>query len=208
MSQKSAADKDAARQDRNDGDTPEAEKPASPAGDGTGAGQEADQAAETEAASGAEAELEAAREKAEDNWNQYLRAVAELENTRKRASRDVEQARKFAIERFAADLLPVKDSLEMGLNAASDATDKADALVEGTEMTLKQLAQVFEKFGITEVDPKGERFDPEQHEAMAAQPSAEAEPDTVLTVVQKGYMLNGRMLRAARVLVARKPDEE
>ncbi|MBW3566695.1 MAG: nucleotide exchange factor GrpE, partial [Proteobacteria bacterium] len=158
--------------------------------------------------SGVEPELEAVREKAEDNWNQYLRAVAELENTRKRALRDVEQARKFAIERFAADLLPVKDSLEMGLNAASDATDKADALVEGTEMTLKQLAQVFEKFGITEIDPKGERFDPEQHEAMAAQPSAEAEPDTVLTVVQKGYMLNGRMLRAARVLVARKPDEE
>lgn len=158
--------------------------------------------------SGVEAELESAREKAEDNWNQYLRAVAELENTRKRAARDVEQARRFAIERFAADLLSVKDSLEMGLNAASDVTDKADALVEGTEMTLKQLNQVFDKFGITEIDPKGERFNPEIHEAMATQPSNEAEPDTVLTVVQKGYMLNDRMLRAARVLVARKPDEE
>lgn len=96
----------------------------------------------------------------------------------------------------------------MGLNAASDVTDKADALVEGTEMTLKQLNQVFDKFGITEIDPKGERFNPEIHEAMATQPSNEAEPDTVLTVVQKGYMLNDRMLRAARVLVARKPDEE
>lgn len=207
MSQKTAADKDEARQDRGEGEADAGkEKPA--AGNGENAEQEAQQPVETEEESGAETELDAAREKAEDNWNQYLRAVAELENTRKRALRDVEQARKFAIERFAADLLPVKDSLEMGLNAASDVTDKADALVEGTEMTLKQLAQVFEKFGITEIDPKGERFNPEIHEAMATQPSTEAEPDTVLTVVQKGYMLNDRMLRAARVLVARKPDEE
>ncbi|HEX7048019.1 MAG TPA: nucleotide exchange factor GrpE [Gammaproteobacteria bacterium] len=154
-----------------------------------------------------EAALVAANEKAEDNWNQYLRAVAELDNIRKRATRDVEQARRFAIERFAADLLAVKDSLEMGINAATDSKDKASALLEGTEMTLKQLAQVFEKFGITEIDPKGEKFDPEQHEAMATQPSSEAEPDTVLTVVQKGYLLNGRVLRAARVLVARPADE-
>ncbi|HEX6929855.1 MAG TPA: nucleotide exchange factor GrpE [Gammaproteobacteria bacterium] len=154
------------------------------------------------------AALNEALAKAEENWNQYLRAVAELENIRKRASRDVEQARRFALERFAADLLPVKDSLEMGLDAASDAQDKAGALVEGTEMTLKQLAQAFEKFGITEIEPKGERFDPEMHEAMATQPSSDAEPGRVLTVVQKGYLLNGRVLRAARVLVARQPDEE
>lgn len=155
-----------------------------------------------------EVELAESQAKAEDNWNQYLRALAELENTRKRASRDVEQAHRYALERFAAELLPVKDSLEMGLNAASDASDKTGALLEGTEMTLKQMTQVFEKFGITELDPKGEHFDPEQHEAMATQPSADAEPDTVLTVVQKGYILNGRVLRPARVLVARPPADD
>lgn len=206
MSEKTAANKpeESKVEANRDGQVPDAGDVAERA---TDAARE-EQQVQDGASEGVEAELAAAREKAEDNWNQYLRAVAELENTRKRAARDVEQARRFAIERFAADLLAVKDSLEMGLNAASDANDKADALVEGTEMTLKQLNQVFDKFGITEMDPKGEKFDPELHEAMATQPSTEAEPDTVLTVVQKGYLLNGRMLRAARVLVARKPDDE
>ena len=200
MSDKTAADKKAGHEMSEE---EAAERARQAAGEEALDGEEMQNADEGESQS----ELEAAREKAEDNWNQYLRAVAELENTRKRASRDVEQARRFAIERFAADLLAVKDSLEMGLNAAADANDKAGALVEGTEMTLKQLSQVFDKFGITELDPKGEKFDPEQHEAMATQPSSEAEPDTVLTVVQKGYLLNGRVLRAARVLVARRPEE-
>lgn len=210
------SDKTAATEENNGKEAPEAaRKTASQAPEQAPA--ETETAAEIDAAAAngdepadesLEARLVAANEKAEENWNQYLRAVAELDNTRKRAARDVEQARRFAIERFAADLLAVKDSLEMGLNAATDSGDKAGALLEGTEMTLKQLAQVFEKFGITELDPRGEKFDPEQHEAMATQPSAEAEPDTVLTVVQKGYLLNGRVLRAARVLVARKPDEE
>ena len=196
MSEKTAADKETnqARPEEEEKDNGQAEA-----------------VAETAQADGEQDEREAAlaeaEAKAEDNWNQYLRAVAELENTRKRAARDVENAHRFAIERFAAELLSVKDSLEMGLNAASDAKDQAGALLEGTEMTLKQLSQVFEKFGITELDPRGEKFDPEQHEAMATQPSAEAEPDTVLTVVQKGYLLNGRVLRPARVLVARRPEE-
>ena len=204
MSEKTAAEKAAERSGGTAGET--AEKQAPPA---------TETAAEIGAAAGEsetaeedlDAALTAANARAEDNWNQYLRAVAELDNTRKRAERDIEQARRFALERFAAELLPVKDSLEMGLNAASDAQDKAGALIEGTEMTLKQLAQTFEKFGIVELDPQGERFNPEQHEAMATQPSTDAEPDTVLTVVQKGYMLNGRVLRAARVLVARRPDD-
>lgn len=199
MAEKTAAEKDAER----------TQKPADEQSPGTETAADIGEAANAEAApaeTALETALAAANEKAEDNWNQYLRAVAELDNTRKRAERDIEQARRFALERFAADLLPVKDSLEMGLNAATDAQDKPGALLEGTEMTLRQLAQVFEKFGITEIDPKGERFDPERHEAMATQPSADAEPDTVLTVVQKGYLLNGRVLRAARVLVARKPD--
>ncbi|HEX7030328.1 MAG TPA: nucleotide exchange factor GrpE [Gammaproteobacteria bacterium] len=209
------SDKTAATEEKNSKEAPEAarnaasEAPEQPRAE-TETAAEIDAAAAngTEPAEESlEASLAAANEKAEDNWNQYLRAVAELDNTRKRAARDIEQARRFAIERFAADLLAVKDSLEMGLNAATDSQDQAGALLEGTEMTLKQLAQVFEKFGITEIDPKGEKFDPEQHEAMATQPSAEAEPDTVLTVVQKGYLLNGRVLRAARVLVARPPED-
>lgn len=155
-----------------------------------------------------EAQLAAAEARAEDNWNQYLRAVAELENARKRAERDVQHAHKFALERFAGEILSVKDSLEMGLSAARDATDKADALVEGAEMTLKQFDQVLERFGIEEIAAEGAEFDPEVHEAMAMQPSDEVRPDHVLTVVQKGYILNGRVLRPARVLVAKAPDSD
>ena len=172
-----------------------------------------EQASQAEADSGNETgeqdaaeQLAAAEARAEENWNQYLRAVAELENARKRAERDVQHAHKFALEKFAGELLSVKDSLEMGLSAARDATDKADALVEGTEMTLKQFEQVLEKFGIEEISAEGAEFDPEVHEAMAMQPSEEVRPDHVLTVVQKGYMINGRVLRPARVLVAKAPE--
>jgi molecular chaperone GrpE len=152
-----------------------------------------------------EAALADAERKAEDNRNDYLRIAAELENSRKRMQRDLAQAQKFAIDKFAIELLPVKDSLEMGLSAAGD---DAKALREGVEMTLKQLTDALAKHGITEVDPAGERFNPEFHEAMAMQPSDEAEPDTVLTVIQKGYVLNGRLLRPARVIVARAAGED
>lgn len=144
--------------------------------------------------------LEAAEAKAADNWERYLRAAAEIENVRKRASRDVEKARKFALENFGRDLLAVKDSLEMGIEAAGKAD--VESLLEGKEATLKLLTQTLERFGIEEVDPEGEPFDPERHEAMTMQPSADAEPGSVLTVVQKGYLLNGRLLRPARVVVA------
>lgn len=143
------------------------------------------------------AELQA---KADENWDRYLRAAAELENVRKRASRDVENARKFALERFARDLLGVCDSLEMGI--AAGAAAGADALLEGSAATLKQLNSTLAQYGVVEVDPLGEPFDPELHEAMTMQPSAEAEPGSVLTVFQKGYTLNGRLLRPARVVVA------
>lgn len=141
-----------------------------------------------------------------ENWDKYVRASAELENVRKRASRDVENAHKFALERFCSELLAVKDSLEMGLAAA----DKADAksLLEGKEATLKLLAATMERFGVVELDPEGEPFDPQQHEAMTMQPSADVEPGSVLTVFQKGYALNGRLLRPARVVVASDPAEE
>ena len=144
--------------------------------------------------------LAAAEAKATENWDRYLRAAAELENVRKRASRDVEKARKFALESFGKELLAVRDSLEMGIEAA-DAAD-AGALLEGKQATLKLLATTLERFGIEQVDPLGEPFDPEFHEAMTMQPAPDAEPGSVLTVVQKGYTLNGRLLRPAMVVVA------
>jgi molecular chaperone GrpE len=148
------------------------------------------------------AELQA---RADENWDRYLRAAAEVENVRKRASRDVEKARKYALETMSRELLGVKDSLEMGL-AASDTAD-AESLVKGSLATLKLLTATLERFGVSEVDPEGEPFDPEFHEAISVQPSADAEPGSVLTVVQKGYALNGRLLRPASVIVAAGADD-
>ena len=136
--------------------------------------------------------------------DQALRAVAELDNVRKRAAREVEQAHKFGVEKLAQELLPVLDSLELGVANAGRA-DVA-SLVAGQEATLKLLAKAFEKHQVLALDPVGEPFDPERHEAMVMQPSATAAPDSVLTVVQRGYELNGRLLRPARVIVARAPD--
>lgn len=160
--------------------------------------------------SGQETDLEAMvtelQAKADENWDRYLRAAAEMENVRKRAVRDVEHARKYALEGFGREMLGVKDSLEMGLAAAGSAD--ADALIAGSEATLKLLAVTLERFGVQEVDPEGEPFDPEFHEAISVQPSADAEPGSVLAVIQKGYTLNERLLRPARVIVAAEVPEE
>jgi len=152
---------------------------------------------EAESADDGLAELQA---KADENWNRYLRAAAELENVRKRASRDVENAHKFALERFGKELLGVRDSLEMGLAAAENAD--ADSLREGSIATLKLLANAMQQFNIEQIDPEGEPFDPEFHEAISMQPSDSVEPGSVVSVVQKGYTLNGRLLRPAMVIVA------
>ncbi len=151
-------------------------------------------------------ELEALQVKADENWDKYLRALAELDNVRKRATRDVEKAHKFALEPFARELLNVRDSLEMGLSAAAEASE-AEAVLAGFEATLKQLVAMMERFGISELDPEGEPFDPQEHEAMTMQPATGVEPGTVLTVFQKGYALNGRLLRPARVVVAQAPAD-
>ena len=145
-------------------------------------------------------DLEQAESKAAENWERYLRTAAELENVRKRAARDVENAHRFALERFGRELLAVKDSLEMGLAAAENAS--VESLLEGSEATLKILGGTMQQFGIEELDPAGEPFDPEFHEAISMQPSADVEPGSVATVVQKGYSLNGRLLRPAMVVVA------
>ncbi len=148
--------------------------------------------------------LEDARNKADEHWNQLLRVQAEMENLRRRAERDVESAHKYALEKFAAALLPVKDSLEMGLNAASGGEGEVlTRLKEGTELTLKMLTSALEKFGIKEVDPVGQPFNPDLHQAMTMQPSADHPANTVLAVMQKGYTLNDRLLRPAMVVVSK-----
>jgi molecular chaperone GrpE len=149
-------------------------------------------------------DLAASEERAKNHWEQYLRALADVDNVRKRAAKDLESARQYAIEKFAQDLIAVKDSLELAVSNADKATaEKADvaSLVEGQTATLRLLAKAFEKAQIEEINPEGAAFNPEQHEAMMAQPS-DAAPNTVLAVIQRGYQLNGRLLRPARVVVS------
>jgi len=146
--------------------------------------------------------LEDARDKADSHWDQCLRLQADIENLRKRNERDLAKAHKFALERFAVDLLPVKDSLEMGLAAAGENADVAK-LKEGGELTLKMLTSAMDKYNINEVNPLNELFNPEYHEAMSMQERADVAPNTVVTVVQKGYLLNGRLIRPAMVIVSR-----
>jgi len=150
-----------------------------------------------------DAALAAAEAKAQENWNSYLRAVAELENYRKRAEREIDNARKFAIERFAQELVTVGDALEAGINAGG--ANPGPALLEGAQATLRQLYRAFEKAGIKIIDPVLQPFDPEWHEAIVAQESADRPPNTVLSVIQKGYSLSGRLLRPARVIVSKAP---
>jgi molecular chaperone GrpE len=148
-------------------------------------------------------QLAAAVERAEQHRADFLRAIAELENVRKRSAREIDAARQFGVERFAADLLPVADTLGLALESA--ATADAATLAQGQEATLRLLLKSFERAGLTPIDPAGEPFDPARHEAMAMQPSPDYPPHTVLQVVQKGWMLNGRLLRPARVIVSSAP---
>jgi len=161
----------------------------------------ADWAAEVTRLQGALAEAESKAAAARD---QALRAMAELDNVRKRAQRDVESAHRYALEKFAQELLPVKDSLDLAIENAALAD--VNSLIEGQSATQRLLGKALERAGISEINPVGEPFDANLHEAMVAQPSASAEPNSVLAVVQRGYSLNGRLLRAARVVVARAPD--
>jgi len=130
-----------------------------------------------------------------------LRVQAELENQRRRAQRDVENAHKFGVEKFVAELLPVKDSMELGLAAGVDAD--LGALREGLELTEKMLTSALEKFGVVQVDPQGDAFNPELHQAMSMQEGADIGPGKVVTVFQKGYLLNERLVRPAMVIVSK-----
>lgn len=148
--------------------------------------------------------LAAAEAKLEEARDGHMRAVAELENVRRRAVRDVESAHRYGLEKFAAELLQVLDSLEAGLEVGKKAD--ASSLLAGKQATLKLLQRAFEKFNIAEINPEGAPFDPQLHEAMAMEESASAEPNSVLKAIQKGYQLNGRLLRPARVIVAKAPE--
>jgi molecular chaperone GrpE len=151
--------------------------------------------------------LAEADERGKSHWEQYLRAVADLDNVRKRAQRDIEAANRYGLERFLTELLPVMDSLDLAVRNAPQAD--AASLRAGQAATLQLLERALEKLGVRAIDPaEGERFDPERHEAVMTQQAAGAEPDSVLKVVQPGYELNGRLLRPARVIVAHRGAEK
>ena len=148
------------------------------------------------------AELEEQLAAAQD---QSLRVAADLQNIRRRAEQDVEKAHKFALEKFASDLLPVVDSLERGLKLSSPDDEAIKAVREGMELTLKLFVDTLKRHQLEAVDPHGAPFNPEHHQAMAMEESIHAEPNTVLKVFQKGYLLNGRLLRPAMVVVSKAP---
>ena len=152
-----------------------------------------------------EQQLEAIRTEAEKNHENFLLASAEAENIRKRAQNEIAQARKFAIEKFATELLSVRDSLELASATEIDSDDGGamEKMREGLQLTLKQLDSVFEKFEISVIDPKGEKFNPDHHQAMAMVETEDLEPNHVVEVMQKGYLLKDRLLRPAMVVVSR-----
>jgi len=154
-------------------------------------------------------ELEAAQAQAAENLDKFMRAKAETENVRRRAETDVASAHKFAIERFALEMLAVKDSLERARTVDLKTSDAAlEKMFEGIDLTLKLMDSIFQKFALTEISPAiGDKFDPEKHQAMSAQDNAEVPPNHVLMVLQKGYLLNNRLLRPALVIVAKAPAE-
>lgn len=157
---------------------------------------------EAEAAS-LEEQLAQAQDTIKDYWDQMMRLRAEIENNRKRAERDVENAHKFAIKSFVEHLLPVVDSIEMGQNAAEAENATLDSIREGNAMTVNMFIQVLERHGLEQINPVGETFDPEKHQAMTMVEMEGAESNTVIEVMQKGYSLNDRLVRPAMVVVAK-----
>lgn len=152
-------------------------------------------------------QLEEAQQQAADNLDKAIRTLAEMENLKKRVQKDLEDERKYGLAKFAKELLSVLDSLELGVQAATGDSPEVVKLREGSELTIKQFESVFAKFNIETVDPTGQPFNPELHQAMVMQPSSTVAPNHVITVFQKGYVLNGRLLRPAMVVVAKAEDK-
>ena len=153
-------------------------------------------------------QLEQTTKKSEENWDLFVRQKAETENIRRRLERDIEKAHKYGLEKLASELLPIKDSMELGLEAAEKPETDVAAMKEGMALTLKMLSSALEKFGIIEINPHEQKFDPHLHEAMAMQPVPNVEDGTVVLVHQKGYQIHERLLRPARVIVAKTPKVE
>lgn len=149
--------------------------------------------------------LQEARAQTDEHRDQLLRTRAEMENLRRRAERDLENAHKYGLERFINEILPVKDSLEMGLTVAGDESTDIAKIREGMDLTLKMMQALLQKMAVREINPLGEKFNPDMHQAMMAQAAADVEPNTVLAVYQKGYSLNDRVVRPAMVVVAKAP---
>ncbi|WP_286220814.1 nucleotide exchange factor GrpE [Marinobacter apostichopi] len=165
--------------------------------------------AESEVVEGEESEVDALRAQVKEAQEQVLRSQAEMQNVRRRAEIDVEKAHKFALEKFVKELLPVADSLEKAVEStegSEDAGELVASIREGVEMTLNLFMNSLGKFNVEQLNPVGEPFDPQQHEAMSMVPSPDAEPNSIVAVVQKGYLLNGRVVRPAMVVVAKAED--
>ena len=152
-------------------------------------------------------QLEEAQQQAAANLDKAIRAMAEMDNLKKRVQKDLEDERKYGLAKFAKELLSVLDSLELGIQAAAGDSPEVVKLREGSELTVKQFESVFAKFNIETVDPVGQPFNPELHQAMVMQPSSTVAPNHVITVFQKGYVMNGRLLRPAMVVVAKAEDK-
>ncbi|MBQ4833231.1 nucleotide exchange factor GrpE [Pseudoalteromonas sp. MMG010] len=167
--------------------------------------QETEQSPEAEIAM-LYAELEAAKQTISGQKDSVVRAAADVDNIRRRAAQDVEKAHKFALEKFANELLPVIDNLERAIEFSDKENETLKPLLEGIDMTVKSFNDAVAKFGVEIVNPQGEQFNPDFHQAMSIQPSNDVAPNTVLAVMQKGYTLNGRLLRPAMVMVSKSAD--
>ena len=152
-----------------------------------------------------EAELAEAKDTIEGQKDSVVRAAAEVDNIRRRAAQDVEKAHKFALEKFANELLPVIDNMDRAIEFADKENEAIKPVIEGIELTVKSFTDALAKFNVEQVNPQGEKFNAEFHQAMSMQPSADVEPNTVIAVMQKGYTLNGRLLRPAMVMVSKAP---
>ena len=173
------------------------------------AAKEEAQAAEGEAGDNETSEVEALQAQVQEFQEQMLRSQAEMQNVRRRAEIDVEKAHKFALEKFVKELLPVADSLEKAVESTEGHDESGElvaAIREGVEMTLSLFMSSLKKFNVEQINPVGAPFDPQHHEAMSMVPAPDAEPNSVVAVVQKGYLLNGRVVRPAMVVVAKAED--
>ncbi|WP_373000947.1 nucleotide exchange factor GrpE [Marinobacter sp.] len=173
------------------------------------AAKEEARATEDGASEGETSEVEALKAQVQEFQEQMLRSQAEMQNVRRRAEIDVEKAHKFALEKFVKELLPVADSLEKAVESTEGHEGSGELVAsirEGVEMTLSLFMSSLKKFNVEQINPVGEPFDPQQHEAMSMVPAPDAEPNSVVAVVQKGYLLNGRVVRPAMVVVAKAED--